>query len=104
MTHLEILYCLCKAMKKPAITTELTLTARINHYTFTTYTKRLMKLGLVEEVILPYKNVRGLGLIVESKKGKRWRGKRKHYKLTDKGKTFLKLMDEMVAMLKDGEA
>ena len=101
MTQLEILYCLCKVMKKPSIQAELMMGCRINYYTFKTYTQHLKKCGLVEEVILPYKNVRGVGLIVDLKRGKRWKGKRKHYKLTDKGKTFLKLMDDAVAMLSE---
>ena len=101
MTQLEILYSLCKKLKNPAITAELTLVVRINYNTFKAYIQHLTKCGLVEEVILPYKNVRGVGLIVDLKRGKRWKGQRKHYKLTEKGKSFLKLMDEVVGVLRD---
>lgn len=101
MTQLEILYNLCKLMQKPTIQYELMLRVRINYNTFLMYSQHLKKCGLIEELTLPYKSKRGAGLIVDSKRGKRWKGKRKHYKLTPKGKTFLKLMDEAVGMLSE---
>ena len=99
--QIDVVYYLCTLLKKPLIQAEILLRGNICHETFKIYVTHLEKCGLINCEVRPYRHKGGFRIIIEGTRKERTVGHRKHYKLTDKGRVFLKLMDDAVSMISE---